>query len=246
MNALSQMYSNQRNALTSSLQSASEQLDNSHNNSLGKIDNSAKKSLREAYINRKLSERNLGQQLAAQGMSGGASESAMAGLANAYGNSRNGITDTWNTNKADLENTYQNSLANILQEYNSNLAQLEAQRAQYAMQLQNNLQGGITDSVSDFTSMLMSNPSLLKAIASSQNTMDAYAPVDTVATNQYNAVNTQQANDTGFATQYAKYINSLQDRANKGYTAKELTNYATNNLGIIDNSIIKQLLDQIR
>ena len=246
MNALNKMYSNQRNALTSSLQSASEQLDNSHNNSLGKIDNSAKKSLQEAYINRKLSERNLGQQLAAQGMSGGASESAMAGLANAYGNSRNGITDTWNTNKADLENTYQNSLANILQEYNSNLAQLESQRAQYAMQLQNNLQGGITDSVGDFTSMLMSNPSLLKAIASSQNTMDAYAPADTVATNQYNAVNTQQANDTGFATQYAKYINSLQDRANKGYTAKELTNYATNNLGIIDNSIIKQLLDQIR
>ena len=44
--------------------------------------------LKEAYISKMMSQRNLGQQMAAQGRSGGAAESTLLGLQNAYNTSR--------------------------------------------------------------------------------------------------------------------------------------------------------------
>ena len=242
MNALSNAHGQQRNALESSFNTGRGVLDNSYNNSLGKIDNDAKKTLQESYVNRMLTQKNLGQQLAAQGISGGASESAMAGIANNYGNSRNSINETWNNNKADLSNTYQNSLAQLVQSYNSDLAQLESNYANQQSALNSNLENGIADGVGDYSSMLMSNPKLFAALSSTQNSMNAYNPVATAAINGTDAVNTQQSNDMGSATNYARYQAMLDQYVKAGLNRDAIIR----SLGVsgLENKDIFALLSQ--
>lgn len=65
-----------------------------------------------------LSQRNLQQQLSAQGISGGASETTQASMLNNYEDSRN-----------DLEKERQRQLASLMQTYQNNMAALEQQRA---------------------------------------------------------------------------------------------------------------------
>lgn len=224
MSALQNSYNTQRQALTDNLNSARGTMDRSYNNSLGKINKDAENSLQEAYVNKMLTQKNLSQQLAAQGITGGASESTMAGLANNYGNARNNITDTWNTNKSDLENTYQNSLANLLQSYNSDLATLEANRAQQEVSLMNNLQNQIASGTSDYTQMLLSNPTILQAMATAKSNMEGYTPTATEAINPVQTVSTQQSNDMGSATQYARqqYLDLAQRLADSGLSANSI------------------------
>lgn len=242
MNALQNAYGQQKNSLESSFNTGRGVLDNSYNNSLSKIDNDAKKTLQESYINKMLTQKNLGQQLAAQGISGGASESAMAGIANNYGNSRNSINDTWNTNRSDLQNTYQNNLAQLIQSYNSDLAQLESNYANQQASLNSNLENGISNSVGDYTSMLMSNPKLFAALTSTQDSMKSYNPIDTVSTNATDGVNTQQNNDMGSATNYAKYKSWIDQYLNAGLNR----NAIIRSLGVagVDQDMIVQLLNE--
>lgn len=89
-----------------------------YQNNVNQLNGATNNALREAYINRMLSQRNLQQQLSAQGISGGASESTQASMLNNYESSRN-----------DLEQERQNQLANLMQTYQNNMAALEQQRA---------------------------------------------------------------------------------------------------------------------
>ena len=240
--ALQNAYGQQRSSLENSFNTGRGVLDNSYNNSLSKIDNNAKKTLQESYINKMLTQKNLGQQLAAQGISGGASESAMAGIANNYGNSRNSINDTWNTNRSDLQNTYQNNLAQLIQSYNSDLARLESNYANQQASLNSNLENGIADGVGDYSSMLMSNPKLFAALTSTQDSMNSYNPIDAVSTNATDGVNTQQNNDMGSATNYAKYKSWIDQYLNAGLNR----NAIIRSLGVagVDQDMIVQLLNE--
>lgn len=89
-----------------------------YDNNVNKLNGATEDALREAYINRMLSQRNLQQQLSAQGISGGASETTQASMLNNYENSRN-----------SLEKERQQQLANLMQTYQNNMASLEQQRA---------------------------------------------------------------------------------------------------------------------
>lgn len=82
------------------------------------VDNATNRALQEAYINRMMTQRNLPQTMSAQGLTGGAAESTIAGLYNNYGNARNA-----------LERERVEQISALQQAYNNNLAQLEAQRA---------------------------------------------------------------------------------------------------------------------
>ena len=84
----------------------------------GQVDDSTEDALQEAYINKMMSLKALPQQLAAQGLSGGASESVTAGLLNSYGDARN-----------DLELERQHQMAELLNVYQQNMAKLQAQRS---------------------------------------------------------------------------------------------------------------------
>ena len=84
----------------------------------------------------------------AQGLSGGAAESTLAGLYNEYGNSRNTIDSGRNDNLASLRNSYDSSKASALQSYNGQLSDAEAAKLAYEMQLEQNLANAIADAAS--------------------------------------------------------------------------------------------------
>ena len=85
--------------------------------------------MQELYIINEQNKRTLPQQLAAQGMHGGLTESSMVDLANAYQKSRN-----------QQNQTYQDALADLSLDYNKNRntinAQIAAAQAQAQAQLE--------------------------------------------------------------------------------------------------------------
>lgn len=84
----------------------------------GQLNTDTDRALQEAYINKMLSLLRLPQDMAAQGLGGGASETTLGSLYNNYGNAR-----------TKLENEHQRQLAGLLNTHQGNLAQLRAQRA---------------------------------------------------------------------------------------------------------------------
>lgn len=76
-----------------------------------KVNDATDKALREAYVNKMQSQRTMSQQLAAQGLNGGYSETTAAGLQNNYGNARNELETERTSQLNDLNMTLQNNLA---------------------------------------------------------------------------------------------------------------------------------------
>lgn len=120
-----------------------------------KLNTAANDALQQAYINYMMSKRDLPQQLAAQGLSGGAAESTWAGLYNGYGNSRAGTERSRLENLAALQQTLQSNLAQIeqqrlsgdqaaLRDYYADLKSLAARNLQNQVNLQQG--GGAVDS----------------------------------------------------------------------------------------------------
>ena len=110
---------------------------------------SAEDALRQAYIDRMMGEKNLTQQLVANGISGGASESARAGLINAYGNNRNSIQRSLLDNLTALDGNYLTNAHNARQAYNDALASAAAEMANYQAQFSRDLENGNATSYSD-------------------------------------------------------------------------------------------------
>lgn len=204
---LDDAYNTARGNYNNIYSSGKKQLNNAYNNSLGKINANATDAFRQAYVNRVLSEKNLSQKLAAMGMSGGASESTMAGLFNNYGNARNGIQRTLDTNRNDLEMNYSNNLNDLYSAYQSQIAALDQNRASQLAQLLNNLNNQINSVQNDYFSILSKNPQYLsKALGTATANMNSYeAPAIAEATNTIDPVTTYQGNDQGSTlTNYAR------------------------------------------
>ena len=108
----------QRRAREEAYQRSAAQQKTNYEYGQGELNRATDNALQQAYINRMLQQRNLAQQLSAQGLNGGASETTTAGMLNNYNNSRNA-----------LETERQNQLASLLNTYQNNMAQLENQRA---------------------------------------------------------------------------------------------------------------------
>lgn len=108
----------QRKAREEAYNKAAAAQKSTYDNNVSQLNGATDKALQQAYINRMLQQRNLQQQLTAQGISGGASETTQASMLNNYQNSRN-----------DLETERQRQLANLMQVYQNNMAALEQQRA---------------------------------------------------------------------------------------------------------------------
>ena len=96
-----------------------------------------------------MNEKNLRQQLNAQGLTGGASESAIASMLNNYGTSRNNIQNTAADNLRELEQTYNSNLANALQKYNDAVNSANDSNMAYRMQLANDLANNTVSSYQD-------------------------------------------------------------------------------------------------
>lgn len=146
MGALNAAYGAKLDALANGYNSTKDALGRQYDTSKGEVNRDAERALREAFVNKMMSAKNLQQQLTAQGLSGGAAESTMASLQNNYGNARNGIETTRNDNLTDLNNTFQNNLAAAEREYYNQLAAAADQKTQLEIQIENALANAITGS----------------------------------------------------------------------------------------------------
>lgn len=203
---LNDAYNSASSAYGNIYNSGVDQLGRSYNNSRGKINSEATDAFRQAYVNRMLSEKNLGQKMAALGMSGGASESTLAGLINNYGNARNGIQRTLDTNLGDLEMKYQGNLADLYNAYQQNMANIASQRANQLANLEMQLANLNANMGGDYYSAMMSNiGNLQKAANSAASNQASYTPTAQEVTNALTPASVQQANDMGASLTNAAY-----------------------------------------
>lgn len=152
MGALNAAYGEYMAALQANLDSAKSALGDSYDRSKKNISDDATASLKQAYINKMLSAKNFDQQMSAQGLSGGASETSRASMENNYGNARNDINAQKARNLSELEGQYNDNLAQAMQAYNSAAAQAQLQKAMQAMDLENMLYEGQLGALDDYYS----------------------------------------------------------------------------------------------
>ena len=206
MNALNAAYQSKLNALASGFNSTKDSLGRQYDASKGEVNRDAERALREAYVNKMMSGKNLQQQLTAQGISGGAAESTLASLQNNYGNSRNGIETTRNDNLTELLNTYQNNMAAAEQEYYNRLAAAEDQKAQLSMQIENALANALTGSYeSQINALTGADSAYYDFMGDLLKQQMAYQYKNANATNPVAMVTSLAQNDMGTYTDKAKY-----------------------------------------
>ena len=210
--ALNDAYAQRGTLLKNNLDSTLQNLQTDYNASRDSINKDASSSLKEAYINSMLSKRNLAQNMAAQGLSGGASETTMAGMENNYGNARNNIQTTANENLGSLENLYNQNRNSAYQAYNDQLAQDALTKAQYLTQFENARQSALATAYDNQISQLLSlDPSYAASMAGFVQNQGDYTYQNTSANNTPSTVNTTQGNSgTGLTNaqrlSYAKKV----------------------------------------
>ena len=189
------------------LSSGQRQLGRTYDSSRNKLNQQASDAFQQAYINRMMAEKNLTQRLAAMGISGGASESTVAGLINNYGNARNSIQRSLDSNLGDLEMNYNNNIDKLIAAYNEQVNNLRTVKANQLANLDAQLASLNANMGGDYYSALMSNQGLLKNAMSNAlaNQASYTAAADMVANNTLSPVNVQQSNDMGStATRWAE------------------------------------------
>ena len=243
MKNLNSAYDKQMSTLYDNLEGTKGQLLDNYNRSKDSITADSDESLRQAYINRKLSERNLGQQMSALGLSGGATETTLAGMLNNYGNARNEINTTTNRNLSNLEGNYNNNLAEAIQAYNSAVANAEAQRASQAMNLENALANNQMSALSDYYSLMQSeNQNYLDLLKTAIANGASFSYDPTSADNAVKALAYTQAGAPTTNTNYAAIQALMNAQSAPGQSGNALTiaNPAVNNNYL--NAILKQLV----
>lgn len=200
MGYLNDAYNTQVSTLGDNYRSTVGQLNQSYDNSSNKITADALESLKQAYANKMLNEKSLGQAMAAQGLSGGAAESTLAKMYNNYGTSRNNIETTKANNLSELDLKRNDNLAQALQQYNSALADANAQKNQYAMNLENALANNQIAATENYQNALSNNnTNYLNALANAVSNMQSYQFDPTAATNDLNLATVIQAASNGQA-----------------------------------------------
>ncbi|WP_413068299.1 hypothetical protein [Ruthenibacterium lactatiformans] len=136
MGYLNEAYANRSNLLQQSYNDALAQLQASYDSGARGVNRNADSAQQQAYINYMMSKRDLPQALAAQGLTGGMSESALAGMYNSYGNNRNTIDRGRNDSLATLLDTLNSNKSTALQNYNNQLSADDQQKMAYQLQLE--------------------------------------------------------------------------------------------------------------
>ena len=241
MQTLENAYNSQMNSLNNNLNETKNQLLNQYNRSKQSINDDAESSLKQAYINRMLSEKNLNQQMSARGLSGGATETTHASMLNNYGNARNNINTTTNKNLTNLEGNYSDNLSQAIQAYNSAVANAELQKAQQQMNLENALASNQISALGNYQSLMASqNDSYLDLLKSAIAHGANFSYTPTAANNAVQAMAYTQAAPLSSDTNYAAWQNYLNNQgAGQNANALAVANQAANNNYLA--AILKQL-----
>lgn len=97
-----------------------------YDKNVGTVNSDTERAMQQAYINNQLQQRNIGQQLAALGRSGGAAESTLLGMANEYGSQRGSLDTQRNEQLGELALDLSQGKADDLQRLNELKAQYES------------------------------------------------------------------------------------------------------------------------
>ena len=226
---LNNMYNKQSGNLGTIYGNTMDQLEKNYNYSADNVNNSADKALREAYVQNMLAQKNLGQRLNAQGLTGGAAESTIAGLMNNYGNARNDIETQRMSDIANLLNTYQNNASSAEKQYNEALNDLESANYKYQANLHDYLANGVIGSYDD----------LYSALASGANT---YANAMT------NLAASKIGNDADLeAAKYKAYVNALAKENSSSNKSSSTTTDAANALAnTLQNTKVNSYVNEIK
>lgn len=223
MAALQAAYNAKITNLDKSLSNAKDQLLSQYDYSKQGINSDASRALQEAYVNKMLSQKNMQQQLTAQGLSGGASESSMAGLINNYGNARNEIDLARNDNLSSLEQTYNSNLADVLQNYYNAKIAADESRLGYQMQFENALANNAVSSYGDLhNAMANLDSSYLSAMQNALANQAAYNAKTVTASNRTDSVNTES--DLSSFNNAVQYIKKTYGANNEEDLIRELNN----------------------
>ena len=239
MGMLNDAYGAYMAALAENLDSTKGQLLDAYNRSKKSIQDDAAASLKQAYINKMLSAKNIDQQMSAQGLSGGATETTRASMANNYGNARNEINTTQNRNLSELEGNYNDNLAQALQAYNQAVASAQLQKAQQAIELENALANNEIAALDDYYSLMGdTTDNYAGSLDSLLLNMNDFTFDPTQATNAVNAPEVLQANtlDNRTNNNFLQALQAIMGQSKNGNQA--LTNS-------LQNNYLKQMLTQL-
>lgn len=242
MGALNDAYNNQLSSLNDNLAETKSQLLNQYNRSRKSVMDDAASSLRQAYINKMLSQKNLGQQMSALGLNGGATESTLANMSNNYGNARSAINTTQNNNLSSLEGNYSDNLSQAIQAYNSAVANANLQKAQQAMSLENALANNQINALSDYQSLMQNqNAQYLDLLKTAIANGASFSYDPTSANNGFGAVNVQQA----YNPNYVNALTAIQElMGSEGTPGVTMPGITVANTGATNNpylDILRQL-----
>lgn len=126
----------------------------SYDSAAATVNDASERAMQQAYLANELQKRNFGQQLAAWGRSGGASETALLEMANRYGNTRGEIDQNRTQqlgalasqlaegNASDLD-AYNSARAGYTSDYQKTLAQLAANAQEKQLGYDNTYTSGL-------------------------------------------------------------------------------------------------------
>ena len=210
MGALDAAYGAYMAAIEDSFGATKGQLEDSYNRSKKNINDDALHSLKQAYVNKMLQEKNFDQQMSAQGITGGASETTRASMANNYGNARNDINRTKARSLSDLEGNYNDNLASALQAYNQAVAQAQLAKAQQVMQLEDALANNQIAALDDYYSLVKDSEGQMNgAFAAALDSSNGFTFDPTQVNNTFTAPEIFQAN-TMDQKSWANLLQALQ------------------------------------
>ena len=248
VNAMTDAFAQRSGVLKNNLDSTLKNLATDYSASRDSINTDAVRSAQEAYINNMLSKRNLAQNMAAQGLSGGASETTMAGLENNYGNARNAIAATQNENLGSLEDLYNKNKNSAQQAYNDQLAADELQKAQYMVQFENDRQNALAQAYESQLSQLAEmDPSFLSGLSGLVTSQAGYTPTEQGAVkNTVSSVNTTQGGAGGSSGSSRNfYLNRARELRSAGRSDAEIAQILAGEEGLANVSI-QSILNQLR
>lgn len=221
--AINSWYGNSRGNLQSSFDSGRSTLEAQQAAQKEALRKQKEEANRQAYITSMKAERDIDQNMSAQGLSGGASETTRASLRNNYGNHRNSNEENYMDGVTELNVAYDAAYADLLNQYNSLMNALDEQRAYYTMQNENarsnNTVAGL-DSFNDNISNLEWQKYSTEANQAFQREMAAL---------QQQYALEQMDRENAIKKDYIQYSNALKGNGNNSNSYYEEDDYTGGN-----------------
>lgn len=208
--AAREAYERRRAAADEFRASALAAADENYNYGAGVLNKANDKSLQESYIANMLAKRNLGQNLAYAGKSGGAAESTLLGIENNYGSARGAV-----------ESSRQSGLASLANQRAQDRAAAQQQYSQYMMgasdDLNSTLQKIRSDAATQQAQLLQAQYEAAAKAASAQSSANSLTNGSGAAA----ALNAQEVASEMQKMSYSAYQNLYRQYVSTGMSPAE-------------------------